>query len=184
MLLPHNFTLICSYLHGQISKLSIFHFSLVSPQPVLTGPDLAYIDSSVTFWCQAPDSSPPIIYELMMDSIPVHGRIVNEGNQSVPFTLKVTANSEGSYLCMVTGKTDIKLSNSIQLSVASECKYLPTTPDSLSKPFLFHHSSATVKHQGVFQPLPARRVRGVALRAELQRRPRLAPVLHLVFQQA
>lgn len=176
MLLPRIFFLICSYSHGQIS--------LVSPQPLLTGPDLAYIGSSVTFWCHTSDSSPPITYKLMMNWIPVKVHIVNEGNQSVPFIWKVTANSEGSYICKATGGAHTGLSNSIQLSVVSECKYLPTISDSLSKPYLFHHSSATVKHQGVFQTLPARRVRGVTLRAELQRRPRLAPVLHLVFQQA
>uniref|UniRef100_A0A674NT20 Ig-like domain-containing protein n=1 Tax=Takifugu rubripes TaxID=31033 RepID=A0A674NT20_TAKRU len=66
---------------------------------VLTGPDLAYIGSRVTFRCHWPDSSPPILYELMMDGIPVGMDSVYEGNQSVPFVLKVTAKSEGSYLC-------------------------------------------------------------------------------------
>lgn len=151
---------------------------------MLTGPDLAYISSRATFWCQWPDSSPPIIYELLRDWIPVGMDIVSKGNRSVSFVLKVTAKSEGLYLCKAAGKTHTGLSNSIQLGVVSECYYLPTTSDSLSEPYLFHHCSATVKHQGVFQTLPARRVRGVTLRAELQHHPRLAPVLHLVFQQA
>lgn len=162
----------------------MFCFSLVSPQRMLTGPDLAYIGSSVTFRCHWLDSSPPIKYELLRDRIPVRTYIVYEGNRSVPFVLKVTAKSEGLYLCKATGTTHKGLSNSIQLRVVGECNYLPTTSDSLSKPYLFHHSSATVKHQGVFQTLPARCVRGVTLRAELQRHPRLEPVLHLVFQQA
>lgn len=188
MLLLHSFTLICSYSHGQIPKLSIFCFSLVSPQPVLTGPDLAYIGSSVMFRCHLPlvslDSLPPIKYELQRDGIPFKMRIVYKGNQSVLFFLKVTAESEASYRCEVTREKIKEPSNSIRLRVVGECHYLPTTSDSLSKPDLSHHSSATVKHQGVFQTLPARCVRGVTLRAELRRLPRLQPVLHLVFQQA
>lgn len=185
MQLPHNFTLICSYSHGRLSQLSKCCFSLVSSHPVLTGPDLAYIGSRVTFLCHAPDSSPPITYDLLKDGdVPVAVNVVYKGNQSVLFFLKVTATLEGSYHCRATAGGRTGLSNSVQLSVASECNYLPTASDSLSHPYLSRHSSATVKHQSVFRTLPARRVRGITLRAELQRHQRLAPVLHLVFQQA
>lgn len=107
---------------------------LVSPQPVLTGPDLAYIDSSATFWCHWPDSSPPIMYKLLRDGIPVGMDIVYKGNRSVSFVLRVTATSEGRYLCQAGGKTPTGLSNSIHLSVVSECNHLPTTSDPLPGP--------------------------------------------------
>lgn len=99
----------------------LFSGSLVSPRPVLTGPDMAYVGSRVTFWCGAPDSSPPITYQLLRDgNVPVGANAVYEGNQSVPFPLKVTATLEGSYHCKASTGGRTGVSNSIQLSVVSE----------------------------------------------------------------
>lgn len=89
---------------------------------MLTGPDMAYVGSRVTFWCRAPDSPPPITYRLLRDAnVPVSAGTAYEGNQSVPFLLKVAASSDGSYHCEAeTGGGRAGVSNSIQLSVVSE----------------------------------------------------------------
>ncbi|XP_051239762.1 Fc receptor-like protein 5 isoform X5 [Dicentrarchus labrax] len=92
----------------------------LSLRPVLTGPDMAYLGSRVVFRCIAPDSSPPITYELMGDS----GDLIFtdtdiQGDQSVPFYLKVTATSEGSYHCKATAGGSTGVSNSIKLSVVT-----------------------------------------------------------------
>lgn len=88
---------------------------------MLTGPDMAYLGSRVTFWCRMPHSSPPITYKLLRDaSVPVGAATAYEGNQSVPFPLKVTATSEGSYHCKAEAGGRTGVSNSIQLSVVSE----------------------------------------------------------------
>lgn len=123
------FIFFCAFLKNlychllQISKPSTFNFSgsLVSPRPVLTGPDMAYVGSRVTFWCSAPDSSPPITYQLLRDgNVPVGADTVYEGNRSVPFLLKITATLEGSYHCEAATGGRTGVSNSIQLSVISE----------------------------------------------------------------
>lgn len=88
---------------------------------MLTGPDMAYVGSRVTFWCSAPDSSPPITYQLLRDgSIPAGAGVVDEGNQSMPFPLKATAALGGSYHCRAATGGRTGVSNSIQLSVVSE----------------------------------------------------------------
>ncbi|XP_073334371.1 Fc receptor-like protein 5 isoform X2 [Pagrus major] len=103
-----------------------------SLRPLLTGPDMAYLGSRVTFWCTAPDSSPPATYELMGDGGVLIGTDINfEGDQSARFVLKVTATSEGSYLCNVTAGGSTGVSNSIKLSVVTPPSNIRVT----SEPF-------------------------------------------------
>ncbi|XP_035039746.1 Fc receptor-like protein 5 isoform X1 [Hippoglossus stenolepis] len=90
----------------------------VSPRPVLTGPHMAYLNSRVAFRCTAPDSSPPVTYQLMRDGgIPIATGIDLQGDQSAPFFLKVAATSEGSYHCKATNEGGTGVSNIITLSV-------------------------------------------------------------------
>ncbi|XP_034468060.1 uncharacterized protein LOC117777241 isoform X3 [Hippoglossus hippoglossus] len=92
----------------------------VSPRPVLTGPHMAYLNSRVAFRCTAPDSSPPVTYQLMRDGgIPIATGIDLQGDQSAPFFLKVAATSEGSYHCKATTEGGTGVSNIITLSVVS-----------------------------------------------------------------
>lgn len=92
-----------------------------SLRPLLTGPDMAYLGSRVTFWCTATDSSPPVTYELMGDGgVLIDTDIDFQGDQSARFVLKVTATSEGSYHCTATAGGSTGVSNSIKLTVVSE----------------------------------------------------------------
>ncbi|XP_054865755.1 carcinoembryonic antigen-related cell adhesion molecule 5-like isoform X2 [Amphiprion ocellaris] len=89
-------------------------------RPVLTGPDKAYLNSRVAFRCIAPDSPPPVTYELLKDSDVLVGRDIDPiGGQSVAFFLKVSAASDGSYHCRATAGGNTGVSNSIQLSVVT-----------------------------------------------------------------
>uniref|UniRef100_UPI0037E8E71F Fc receptor-like protein 5 isoform X2 n=1 Tax=Semicossyphus pulcher TaxID=241346 RepID=UPI0037E8E71F len=91
-----------------------------SLHPALTGPDLAYLSSRVTFRCLAPDSSPPVTYELIRDGgVLIATSTDDQDDQPAPFFLKVTAASEGSYHCRATAGGSTGVSNSIQLSVVT-----------------------------------------------------------------
>lgn len=153
---------------------------------MLTGPDMAYLGSRVTFWCRVPYSSPPVTYKLLRDAnVPVGAATAYEGNQSVPFLLKVTATSEGWYHCKAEAGGRTGVSNSIQLSVVSEYStdYLLQVFESHFQTYTTWISSTTIEHQSIFRALPSCRVRGVTLGVELQCGQRLSPVLHLVLQQ-
>ncbi len=90
---------------------------------MLTGPDMAYLNSRVAFRCSAPDSSPPVTYELKGDSgVLIAKDTVLQEDQPASFFLKVAASSEGSYYCKVTAGGSTGVSNSIKLSVVSEYK--------------------------------------------------------------
>lgn len=85
---------------------------------------MAYINSRVTFRCAAPNSPPPVIFELIKDGdVMVDTGLASLRNQSVAFSVRVVASSEGSYHCRATAAPppggDVH-SNSIQLSVVSE----------------------------------------------------------------
>ncbi|KAM7008932.1 Fc receptor-like protein 5 isoform 2-T3 [Tautogolabrus adspersus] len=87
---------------------------------VLTGPELAYLGSRVTFRCLASDSPPPFTYELMRDG----GVLISTGRDDygdVPafFPLKVNAASEGSYHCKAAAGGRTGVSKSIHLSVVT-----------------------------------------------------------------
>lgn len=88
---------------------------------LLTGPDMAYLGSRVTFWCTAIDSSPPVTYELIGDGGVLIGTDIDlEGDRGARFVLKVTATSEGSYHCTAAAGGSTGVSNSIKLTVVSE----------------------------------------------------------------
>ncbi|XP_053275699.1 Fc receptor-like protein 5 isoform X2 [Pleuronectes platessa] len=90
----------------------------VSPRPVLTGPHMAYLNSRVAFRCIAPDSSPPVTYQLMRNaSIPIFTGTDLQGDKPASFSLKVAATSEGSYHCKATAEGSTGVSNIITLSV-------------------------------------------------------------------
>ncbi|XP_075895474.1 hemicentin-2 isoform X3 [Nelusetta ayraudi] len=94
-----------------------------SLQAVLTGPDMAFLRSRVTFRCVAPSAAPPVTFELVKDGEDVvDGGRVSLRNESVAFSLKVTASTEGSYHCTATASAPAGgsgRSNSIQLSVVT-----------------------------------------------------------------
>lgn len=99
----------------------LFSGRSISLRPALTGPDMAYLGTRVAFQCIAPDSPPPVTYELVRDGgVLIATDTDLEGDQPVQFVLKVTATLEGSYHCkaMTGGSTGV--SNSIKLSVVSE----------------------------------------------------------------
>ncbi|XP_008278490.1 Fc receptor-like protein 5 isoform X2 [Stegastes partitus] len=103
---------------------------IIALRPELTGPDKAYHNSKVAFRCIAPDSPPPVTYELLKDSTIVIAKDIDPiGDQSSSFFLKVSAASDGSYHCRATagGKTDV--SNSIKLSVVSPPSNTRVTSD-------------------------------------------------------
>ncbi|XP_036965445.1 Fc receptor-like protein 5 isoform X2 [Acanthopagrus latus] len=103
-----------------------------SLRPLLTGPDVAYLGSRVTFWCTATDSSPPVTYELMGDGgVLINTDIDFQGDQSARFVLKVTATSEGSYHCTATAGGSTGVSNSIKLTVVTPASNTRVT----SEPF-------------------------------------------------
>ncbi|CAB1457919.1 unnamed protein product [Pleuronectes platessa] len=90
----------------------------VPPRPVLTGPHMAYLNSRVAFRCIAPDSSPPVTYQLMRNaSIPIFTGTDLQGDKPASFSLKVAATSEGSYHCKATAEGSTGVSNIITLSV-------------------------------------------------------------------
>lgn len=90
---------------------------------MLTGPDMAYLNSRVAFRCIAPDSSLPVTYELMVDGDVLNATdTVRQGDQPASFFLNVAATSEGSYHCKATAGGSTGVSNSIVLSVVSEYK--------------------------------------------------------------
>ncbi|KAM4584067.1 Fc receptor-like protein 5 isoform 3-T3 [Odontesthes bonariensis] len=87
-------------------------------QPLLTGPDMAYLNTRVTFRCFAPSSSPPVTYELMRNgSFLIGTHVDHEGDQTAIFRTKVTAASDGSYQCKSAAGGSTGVSNSIKLSV-------------------------------------------------------------------
>lgn len=93
----------------------------VSLCPVLTGPDIAYLGSKVAFRCVAPNFSLPVTYDLVRDGVVLIATdTAFEGDQPVPFFLKVTETLEGSYHCKATTEGSTGVSNSIKLSVVSE----------------------------------------------------------------
>lgn len=99
-------------------------------RPVLTGPDKAYLSSKVAFRCIAPDSPPPITYELLKDSgILVSSDTDPIGDQSVLFSFKVSAASHGSYYCKATAGGSTGVSNSIQLNVVTPPSNTRVTSD-------------------------------------------------------
>ncbi|XP_041641835.1 Fc receptor-like protein 5 [Cheilinus undulatus] len=111
-----------------------------SLHPVLTGPDLAYLSSRVAFRCLAPDSSPPVIYELMRDGgVPISTATDDQGDQPAPFFLKVTASSEGSYHCRATAGGNTGVSNIIRLSVVTPASNTIVVPDP-SPPVIYEGS--------------------------------------------
>lgn len=88
---------------------------------MLTGPDMAYVGTRVAFRCIASNSSPPVTYELVRDGgVLIATDTDLEGDQPVPFFLKVTATLEGSYHCKATTGGSTGVSNSIKLSIVSE----------------------------------------------------------------
>ncbi|KAM8879884.1 Fc receptor-like protein 5 [Spinachia spinachia] len=101
-----------------------------SLQPVLIGPDAAYLRSTVTFRCIGPDSSLPVTYELIRD-----GRVLIavaadlQGNQKALFHLKASATSEGSYHCKAATEESTGVSNSIRLSVITPASNTRVTSD-------------------------------------------------------
>ncbi|XP_070776650.1 Fc receptor-like protein 5 isoform X2 [Enoplosus armatus] len=104
----------------------------ISLRPVLTGPDLAYLNSRVAFRCIAPDSSPPVTYELIGDGgVLVATGAALQGHQPASFFLKVATTSEGSYHCKATAGGSTGVSNSIKLSVVTPASNTRVT----SEPF-------------------------------------------------
>ncbi|XP_076001818.1 LOW QUALITY PROTEIN: uncharacterized protein LOC142994829 [Genypterus blacodes] len=92
----------------------------VSPRPLLTGPDMAFLGSKVVFKCISPWSSPPIYYQLMRDSDQLVATYTDfQGNQPAVFSFKTTLTSEGSYYCKAKKGGKAKVSNSTQLLVAT-----------------------------------------------------------------
>lgn len=85
---------------------------------------MAFLNSRVTFRCVAPDSAPPVTFELLKDGeVLVDEDTASLRNQSVAFPLRVVASAEGSYHCRATAAAPAGgagRSNSIQLSVVSE----------------------------------------------------------------
>ncbi|XP_069561142.1 Fc receptor-like protein 5 isoform X1 [Brachyistius frenatus] len=101
-----------------------------SPQPVLTGPDMAYLGSKMSFRCRVPESSTPITYKLMKDGgvlMAVDADL--HGDQSASFPMKVAAASEGSYHCEATAGGNTGVSNSIRLSVVTPALDTRVTSD-------------------------------------------------------
>ncbi|XP_030271175.1 neogenin isoform X1 [Sparus aurata] len=99
---------------------------------LLTGPDMAYLGSRVTFWCTAIDSSPPVTYELIGDGGVLIGTDIDlEGDRGARFVLKVTATSEGSYHCTAAAGGSTGVSNSIKLTVVTPASNTRVT----SEPF-------------------------------------------------
>ncbi|XP_028262122.1 Fc receptor-like protein 5 isoform X2 [Parambassis ranga] len=88
-----------------------------SLHPELSGPDMAYVGTRVVYRCKAPNSSPPVIYELMKDGDLFNAHTDHEGDQPPSFSQKVIASSDGSYHCKVTAGGSTAVSNSIKLSV-------------------------------------------------------------------
>lgn len=89
-----------------------------SPQPVLTGPDRAYIGTRMVFRCSASYSSPSITYELVKDRRLLIDKVSNlQKDQPAVFFQNVVDTSEGLYHCKVTRKGRAAISNGIRLSV-------------------------------------------------------------------
>ncbi|KAG7491176.1 hypothetical protein MATL_G00000340 [Megalops atlanticus] len=70
--------------------------------PVLSGPDMAYLDSRVEFRCEAPGLPQPVSYQLLRDG---EGGVVAtrtpEDDQPATFRLRVSNSTGGSYHCRV-----------------------------------------------------------------------------------
>ncbi|XP_017272414.1 Fc receptor-like protein 5 isoform X1 [Kryptolebias marmoratus] len=91
-----------------------------SLRPVLVGPDMAYLHTTVAFWCSAPSSSPKIIYKLIRDGrflIGIH--VGQKRDRNATFSLKVKAESAGSYQCKATARRKTGVSSSITLTVVT-----------------------------------------------------------------
>ncbi|KAL6110454.1 uncharacterized protein ACO6RY_19530 [Pungitius sinensis] len=102
----------------------------ISLQPVLTGPDAAYLSSRVIFRCIEPDSSLPVTYELIRDgSVLIAVDAGLQGDQKALFPLKVTATSEGLYHCKAMTEERTGVSNSIRLSVVTPASNTRVTSD-------------------------------------------------------
>uniref|UniRef100_A0AAQ4R7H5 Ig-like domain-containing protein n=1 Tax=Gasterosteus aculeatus aculeatus TaxID=481459 RepID=A0AAQ4R7H5_GASAC len=102
----------------------------MSLQPVLSGPDAAFLSSRVTFRCIRPDSSLPVTYELIRDGSALIAVVADlPGDQKALFHLKVTATSEGSYHCKATTPESTGVSNSIRLSVVTPASNTRVTSD-------------------------------------------------------
>lgn len=110
--------------YGSESPFCLSPDGTASLQVVLTGPGMAYLNSRVTFRCMAPNVAPLVTFTLVKDGEVV----VDEGtaslrNQSVAFSFRVVASTEGSYHCRATATAPAGgsgRSNSIHLSVVSE----------------------------------------------------------------
>ncbi|XP_029914235.1 Fc receptor-like protein 5 isoform X2 [Myripristis murdjan] len=88
----------------------------VSPRPVLTGPDMAYVGSKVAFQCRAPGFPPPVTFVLMKDdNVPINTGTDHQGDQPVTLSFKVAATSEGSYHCKASTGRSSGVSNSVRL---------------------------------------------------------------------
>ncbi|XP_065115301.1 Fc receptor-like protein 5 isoform X2 [Paramisgurnus dabryanus] len=86
-------------------------------QPVLSGPDRAYLKSRVQFECQVSGLSSPLTYELRKDD----GRLITtDVNTVLKFT--VTEESEGKYYCRLNpgGQTSNTLQLQVGVSLSSE----------------------------------------------------------------
>ncbi|KAM3623792.1 uncharacterized protein V6R79_015556 [Siganus canaliculatus] len=109
-----------------LASLFINISASISLHPVLTGPDMAYLGSRAAYRCVAPDPPLPVTYQLIKDGdIPIASSTIHlKVDKQVPFLLKVTAASEGSYQCKATAGGSTGVSNSIKLTVVTP----PLTP--------------------------------------------------------
>ncbi|XP_031720405.1 Fc receptor-like protein 5 isoform X3 [Anarrhichthys ocellatus] len=102
----------------------------LSPRPVLTGPDMAYLGSRVTFRCIAPNSSLPVTYELIRNGYALIATVADlQGDQTASF--KVAPTLEGLYHCKATTQGSTGVSNNIKLTVVTPASNTRVT----SEPF-------------------------------------------------
>ncbi|RVE75804.1 hypothetical protein OJAV_G00002100 [Oryzias javanicus] len=110
------------------------------PRPLLSGPDLAFLNSEVAFRCFAISSSAPVMYQLMRNSRSlISTRVDLKGNQTAQFTLKITGASGGSYRCVVTAGGRTRVSNAIKLTIVTPPSGTTVTSDP-SPPVAFEGS--------------------------------------------
>ncbi|XP_078800112.1 Fc receptor-like protein 5 isoform X2 [Oryzias latipes] len=110
------------------------------PRPLLSGPDMAFLNSKVLFRCFAISSSAPVMYQLLRNgSSLINTRVDLKGNQTAQFALKVTAASGGSYRCVVTAGGRARVSNEIRLTTVTPASGTRVIPDP-SPPVAFEGS--------------------------------------------
>ncbi|XP_030627588.1 Fc receptor-like protein 5 isoform X2 [Chanos chanos] len=86
-------------------------------RPILSGPNLAYVNTKVEFQCEMPGLSIPVSFKLFRNNEDLVATRNSTKGRSASFQLQVKEGLEGRYYCRVTAGGQTGISNMVHLQV-------------------------------------------------------------------